>query len=30
MMLEDGINEISWSSMFEGFARIQRDKKETK
>ena len=30
MMLEDGINEISWNSMFEGFARIQRDKKETK
>ena len=28
MMLEDGINEISWSTMFESFARIQRDKKE--
>ena len=28
MMLEDGINEISWITMFESFARIQRDKKE--
>jgi len=30
MMLQDGINEINWSTMFESFARIQRDKKGTK
>ena len=27
MMLQDGINEINWSSLFEGFNRIQRDNK---
>ena len=27
MMLQDGINEINWSSMFEDFNRIQRDNK---
>jgi len=28
MMLQDGINEINWSSMFESFKRIQRDNKK--
>ena len=27
MMLQDGINEINWNSMFEDFNRIQRDNK---
>ena len=27
MMLQDGINEINWSSLFEDFNRIQRDNK---
>ena len=27
MMQEDGINEINWSTMFENFNRIQRDKR---
>ena len=27
MMMEDGINEINWGSMFEEFNRIQRDKR---
>ena len=28
MMLQDGINEINWSSMYEDFKRIQRNNKK--